>query len=192
MKRLLIVMAIVVLAGCGPKAPPEMLTFKEQSQLFTCCNIRYQGAEITDANYATGTLIPLGTPVQINEVGPDWITFTAGEQKLTLHHTYGAKEETAETYFKKIFVGSDRTSIVAKFSPSVQEAIQQGRVQPGMTAKQVILSVGYPPTDDNPSPSSREWTYWHSKGKSYKVVLDESGTVTDVVGRPAPTRDKAR
>lgn len=191
MKHPMIVMAVLVLAGCGPKPPPEMLKFKDQS-LYTCCNIRYEGDTITDANYTSGSLLPLGTPVKIDAVGPNWMSFTANGAYLTLYHVYGTKEESNETYFKKIFVEKDRTSIVEKFSSGVRSAIAEGRVQPGMTAKQTILSLGYPPTDDNPSPSSREWTYWFSKGNSFKVVLDEDGMVTDVVGRPAPTRDKTR
>jgi hypothetical protein len=158
--------------------------------LYTCCNIFAAGDKISDANYRDGALIPLGSPVTIEQVSPQSITFTAGGKTVTLQHLYGTAQEPTQKYFDKILVTEDRNAMVAKLPPVVQRAIREGRVENGMKRVEVLLSVGFPPTDDNPSPTASEWTLWHSKGKSYKVAFDAKGYVSNVAGRPAPTNDK--
>lgn len=195
MRRAALLIGVLVFAGCGHKVPPpsaELIAQFQGKELYTCCNIRYQEDTITDANYSSGTMIPLGTPVTVVPVAANAVTFDTGGQRITLRHVYGAKEETHEQYFGKIFIPKDTKALVAKWSKSVQAAVREGRVQPGMTRQQVVLSLGFPPTDDNPQPKSPEWTYWFGKGQSFKVTFDEDGIVTNVIGRPAPTRDKVR
>src|SRR5262249_14307663 len=152
--------------------------------------IRHEGDQINDANYAVGTLLPLGAKATVQGAGRDSITFVADGTKLTLSHSYGTKEETFQQYIDKVLVANDPKLQVASFQPAVQEAIRDARVERGMTREQVILSLGYPPTHRTPSTNDREWTYWYNRWVTYRVVFNDAGVVTDIVGRPAPTRDQ--
>jgi hypothetical protein len=190
MRRLTLVIAVAALAGCMVKVPPELEKHYTGHTLYTCCNLYYQGDQMTDANYRDGEMLPLGTPVSVTELGPNSITFNAEGKVLTLKHLYGTQQEAYKQYFDKVLVEANRAEMVANFPPIIRKAIEDGRVEPGMKRGEVVLSVGFPPTDDNLSPEATTWKFWYSKGRSYSVVFDANGYVSDVVGEPAPTRGK--
>jgi hypothetical protein len=191
MRRLMLVIAVAALAGCMVKVPPELQKHYTGRTLYTCCNLYYQGDQVTDANYRDGELLPLGTPVSVTKLEPNSITFNAQGKVLTLQHIYGRNQEPYKQYFDKIFVESNRAEMVANFPPIIRKAIEDGRIEAGMKRGEVVLSLGFPPTDDNPSPEATTWKYWYSRGRSYSVVFDSNGYVSDITGQPAPTRGKA-
>jgi hypothetical protein len=59
-----------------------------------------------------------------------------------------------------------------------------------MTRDQVITALGYPPTHRTPVLSAPEWTYWHNRWLTYKVVFDAEGRVSRFVGSHAPTANR--
>jgi outer membrane protein assembly factor BamE (lipoprotein component of BamABCDE complex) len=59
-----------------------------------------------------------------------------------------------------------------------------------MTREQVILSLGYPPTHRTPSTEGREWTYWYNRWVTYKIIFDDAGVVSTLVGQTVPTQNK--
>jgi len=190
MRPLAMLGVLAVLAGCSTGVPPEVLSEYQSRTLYTCCNIHYEGAEITDANYFVGSTLPLGSPVGVEELTSESVTFSAGATVLTLYHSYGTEQESAREYFDKVLVTHDPKKKVAGFPQAVRDAIRDARVERGMTREQVIMSLGYPATHRTPSTSTSEWTYWYNRWITYKVQFDEGGRVSNVVGRPAPTQDR--
>jgi hypothetical protein len=190
MRRMTVVISVAALAGCMVKVPPDLQKHYTERTLYTCCNLYYQGSQISDANYRDGEMLPLGTPVTVTKLAPNSITFDAAGKVLTLSHIYGTQQERYKQYFDKILVDTDRREMVAKFPPIIRKAIQEGRVEGGMKRGEVVLSLGFPPTDDNPSPEATTWKYWYAKGSSYSVVFDSNGYVSNIVDEPAPTRGK--
>jgi hypothetical protein len=190
MKRMLALLGLLAVVGCKASMPPEVLQSYQARTLFTCCNIHYEGDEISDANYWVGSTLPAGTPVQVVAAGRNSVTFDAEGRKLTLVHQYGKDQESMQQYLDKVFVGSDPRGTIATYSRSAQDAIREGRVERGMTKEQVLASVGYPPVHRTTSTSMNEWLFWYNRWVTYKVQFDDSGKVTNVVGRPAPTRDQ--
>lgn len=191
MRRLLVVsVAIAVLGGCKPALSPEVLKSYQSRTLFTCCNIHHEGQAISDANYYVGAMVPLGTPVQVQSAARSSVTLTADGTQLTLSQDYGREQESFLQYLDKVLVSEDPRPRVAAFPRDVQAAIHDSRVERGLTREQVILSLGYPATHRTPSTNATEWTYWYNRWVTYKVVFDPAGTVSDVVGRPAPTQDQ--
>ena len=69
-----------------------------------------------------------------------------------------------------------------RYPDKVRGAIRQGKVLPGMTREQVIMSVGYPPTHKTPSLQSSVWSHWTSRAGRYEVHWNSKGTVDKVVG----------
>jgi hypothetical protein len=191
MHRLAPIILVFVLAmGCTSALPPEVLQQYQARTLYTCCNLHYEYSDISDANYYVGKTLPLGTPVTVQSSGRGSVTFNAGGVPVTLTQAYGTAEESFQQYLDKILVAEDPTPRLASYSKAVQDAIRSSRVEPGMTREQVLLSLGYPPTHRTPSISSSEWTYWYNRWVTYKVQFDDTGTVLDVVGRPAPTNNQ--
>jgi len=190
MKRMAVVIAIAVLAGCNVQVPPELVDHYESRTLYTCCNMFYRGSDLTDANYRDGMIIPLGTPVEIEKLGVRSIAVVAAGREMTIRHVYGAEQETYNEYFDKILVEADRSKMVERFPKIIQRAIADGRVEKGMKRGEVVLALGFPPTDDNPSPEAGEWTYWFSEQNSYRIKFDTNGYVSHIVGISAPTVGK--
>jgi hypothetical protein len=190
MRRIAFVGAVVLIAACKTAAPPGLLQEYQGRSLMTCCNIHYEGEEVNDANYFVGAMIPAGTPVQVQSMTGNSVTFTADRKKLTLVHTYGRDQESLQQYVNKILVPDDPKAELARFPHAVQQAIHDGRVEKGMTRQQVIMSLGYPPTHRTASTTSNEWTYWYNRWVTYKVQFDDRGVVSNVIGRPAPTQDQ--
>jgi hypothetical protein len=191
MKRVTAALAMLTVVGCKPALSPQVWQHYQNRTLYTCCNIHYEGDQINDANYFVGATVPFGSPVQVQSIGRNSITFLAGGTKLTLEHLYGKDQESFEQYADKVLVSEDPKLRVASVPRMVQDAIRDGRVERGMTREQVILSLGYPPSHRTPSLSASEWTYWHNRWLTYKVAFDDAGVVSNVIGRPAPTRDEA-
>jgi len=175
-------------AACH-KAASQAAPSLEPEGRFTCCNLRYESDEVSDANYWVGETIPAGTPVKIESVKPHSVTIVAGDKKLTLKHEYGTKEESFEQYLQKILVRYDPRRRIGEFPDEVQSAIAKAKVERGMTREQVLVSLGYPPSHRTPSLQDLEWTYWYNRWITYKVLFDQRGKVTGVVGRPAPTAE---
>lgn len=190
MKRVAMVVAVMALAGCRHAPPPEVTGRYQGRALFTCCNIHYESDEVSDANYYVGSTVPFGTPVTVENVTAHSVTFVAEGTKITLLHRYGQEQESMQQYFDKMLLAEDPKPRVAGLAQSVQDAIREARVEQGMTREQVITALGYPATHKTPSTAAREWTYWFNRWVTYKVAFDESGRVTNVIGRPAPTRDQ--
>jgi outer membrane protein assembly factor BamE (lipoprotein component of BamABCDE complex) len=183
-------------ASCRQAAPPPAtLVQLEGRSLFTCCNLHYEKEDINDANYWVGKLLPAGTPVRIDKVTGDGVTFSAADVKLKLTHEYGTKEESLDQYLAKVLVANDPKPRIAAYPAAVRRAIAKAKVERGMTREQVLVSLGYPATHRTPSLQGKEWTYWYNpeaqpwynRWVTYQVVFDDAGKVSDVVGRPAPT-----
>ena len=54
-----------------------------------------------------------------------------------------------------------------------------------MTRRQVIMSLGYPTSGDNPSINGKSWTFWladkvQNEKAQYRVKFDENDRVSDV------------
>jgi hypothetical protein len=191
MKSLIAVVLLGTLAGCaGRSVSPDVLSEWQGKPLYTCCNIRYERPEITDANYHVGATLPFGSPVNVSRMSDRSVTFTSGATTLTLDHSYGREQETGRQYFGKILVPEDPHVRFDTYGSKVQEAITDGRVEPGMTREQVLMSVGYPPTHRTSSLDSSTWVYWYNRWVTFNVEFDSNGIVSRVVGTNAPTRNE--
>jgi len=175
-----IAVAFVLLGGCHRYLSTEVWDEYGAGAVYTCCNLHYEGPDISDANYYAGTMLPLGTPVTAKSSGGGWITFDAAGGELTLEHAYGTNEEPFQQYVAKVLVFEDPKIRLATFSPAVQEAIRQGRVEEGMTREQVIMSLGYPPTHRTPSLDAPEWIYWLTHFGTYRVQFDRATALSEM------------
>ena len=157
MKRLLSAMILSSLFGCAASAPPEVLKAYQGRTLYTCCNMHYESADISDANYYSGTLLPAGSQAQVQNMKGRSVTFTADGHPLTLTQSYGTQQETFQAYLDKVLVADDPKAKLASWPKAVQNVVRQGQVEVGMTRDQVIMSLGYPPTHRTPSLNDPVW-----------------------------------
>jgi len=190
MKRIAAGLMLLMLGACSRSLSPQLLSQYQGRTLYTCCNMHYENPDVTDANYYLGSLLPLGSPAQVEAATRTGVTINVNGQRLTLYHNYGTEQESFQQYLDKILVADDPKLKVAGYSSAVQQAIKESRAEVGMTKEQVILSLGYPPTHRTPSTSANDWTYWYNRWVTYRVVFDESGRVSSIVGTNAPTHNQ--
>ena len=65
----------------------------------------------------------------------------------------------------------------------MRNAIARSQLMKGMTTEQVIISVGYPQTDQNPRMDGPFWRYWWSSFGPYTVHWS-ANRVSRIDGHP--------
>jgi len=209
-KRACVVVALTVmaLAGCkseGTKAPaadqastskPTGTTQKSTKPAepslpagFTCCNFHYEGDWISDSNYTTLPMIPVGTPAKVTKYARHRAYADIGGKQMRLGHDYGRDQEKLEQWTAKMIVADDPKIKIATFPDAIKNAIRQGKITKGMTKEQVIMSLGYPPTHRTASTDLNTWVYWSNRWVTYEVHFGEDGKVVNLVGN-APTHNQ--
>lgn len=149
---------------------------------YTCCNLHYNGDWISDSNHTQLPFIPVGTAVQVKKIDGYLAHIEVDGKPMRLAHDYGRLEETTEQWVNKIVVLDDPKARITRFSPPVRNAISRGQLTRGMTREQVIMSAGYPQSNENPRLDGPYWRYWWSSFGPYYVHWSKGGTVSRIDG----------
>jgi len=147
---------------------------------FTCCNLRYEGDWISDANWTMLPVIPAGSRITVKDFGRYRANVSIEGRPMRIGQEYGREQESKEQFIAKLVVKNDPQLRIATFSTDVQAAIRAGKVMPGMTKEQVIISLGYPRTDTTVSLELPEWTYWTHDGDRYIVIWGPNQLVKEI------------
>ena len=174
-RRVSVVAAMLALAACKGPAVPNPMAGQTR---YLCCNLHYEKTDISDVNYLRGTLIPVGTPLQVLEVRTRRVKFQpTGYPLLTLVLKHGRDHLSIEQYMNRLFLPEDpRTKLPRsrdkKQAANVARLIGEGMVEPGMTKDQVLMALGYPPAHRTPSLDGSTWTYWRNRWATMTVFFD--------------------
>ena len=173
--RKLLVLAAVLAAG----AAQAQATYSG----FLCCNMRTDGAWISDINYAENgkRVIPAGTQVTITGYGRYRVNTTMAGQRQDLGNDY-SRDLDLENFAKRYVVTADPKAALAKASPRIRKAVETQRLVKGMTREQVIMSVGWPVTSENPHIDNKIWRFWLSSFEEFQVKFDGAGKVIAIEG----------
>lgn len=147
---------------------------------YTCCNLHHESNWINDGNYAELPMIGVGAPATVTGYGRHYASVLIDSKPMRLGHDYGREQETLEQWVDKIVVIEDPKKRLASYPADVQDAIRKGKIKVGMTREQVIMSIGYPMTSENPSLDSDLWRYWVSSFGPYQVIFDNGGRVKEI------------
>jgi hypothetical protein len=184
-----LVAASVLVAGCqapggksgsGAKAAAPLITG------YTCCNLRYEpGSDwINELNYHSATMIPLGTPASVIKYGRYRASIDLAGRPMRLGQDYTREAMSLEQYTRRMIAAEDPKIKLATYPKDVQEAIKAGRVMNGMSKEQIIMAVGYPLTQENPTMDAPMWRMWISPLGEYQLMWDDKGRVKEIVADP--------
>jgi hypothetical protein len=162
----------------------EQPALPDPAQGFLCCNVRTDGKWISDINYQENgqRLVPLGTPVKATGYGRYRVYVDLAGGKQAIGNDYSRSLDMT-SFAKRYVVADDPAKKLAAFDPKVRKAIEHAQVMPGMTREQVLMSLGYPITSENPSLEANIWRYWIDSDSEYQVVF-EGDRVKDVSANP--------
>jgi hypothetical protein len=136
---------------------------------FACCNLRYSGDQLSEANYAQLPFIPLGTPVLIRAIDGAQAIVEIDGRELSLRLDAAQTSENAAQWLDKAVLADDPRRKLESFPAGVRAAIQSGRLVKGMTREQAIMSIGYPQVDDKKGLGAPSWRYWWTSFESFYV-----------------------
>ena len=160
---------LTLVAACrGPEVPHAFTG----TTRYLCCNVWYEKAKMSDANWQVGAKVPFGTRVHIDRVRRDSIDFTPeGHPTITLVYKYGDRAVPFDAYLDKLLVDADPHKSLRKVPAKRVESIEQGLVEQGMTKDQVLMARGIPPAHRTPSLDSPTWTYWRNRWDTMTVYF---------------------
>lgn len=152
---------------------------------FLCCNMRTDGAWISDINYAEGgkQIIAVGTPTKVTGPGRYRVHVELDGKKQAIGNDY-SRDLSLEAFAKRYVVTDDPKPKIAGFAPKVRDAIKSARVTKGMTREQVLMAVGYPVSSENPHLDSKLWRFWLSSFAEFQVQFGDDGRLKDVTTDP--------
>ena len=152
-----------------------------QTSGFLCCNMRTDGAWISDINYldAGKTMIPAGTPLTMNGFGKNRVHVVINGRKQDIGNDY-SRSLGLDAFAKRYIVDQDPLEKLRTYPKKIQDAIGTARLTKGMTREQVIMAVGYPVSDENPSLESTTWRYWLNSFAEFDAIFDEKGVLTRI------------
>lgn len=171
MKRFMM-LCLAALASTGATA---------QTAGFLCCNMRTDGAWISDINYldAGKTMIPAGTPLTMNGYGKNRVHVVINGRKQDIGNDY-SRSTPLDAFAKRYIVDQDPLEKLRTYPKKIQDAIGTARLTKGMTREQVIMAVGYPVSDENPSLESKTWRYWLNSWGEFDAIFDDSGRLIKI------------
>lgn len=154
----------------------------EPAQGYLCCNMRTDGSWISDINYAEDgkTIIPAGTPVKVTGYGRHRVHVEIRGEKQRLGNDY-SRDLDLTTFAKRYVVASDPTVNLKDYPPRIRRAIERSKLMPGMTREQVLMSVGYPVSSENPKLEAKTWRFWLSSFAEFQVLFDDKDLVKQIV-----------
>jgi hypothetical protein len=148
---------------------------------FLCCNMRTDGAWISDINYLDEgkTTISAGTPLTMNGYGKNRVHVVINGRKQDIGNDY-SRSLSLETFAKRYIVAQDPLEKLKTYPKKIQDAIGTARLTKGMTREQVLMAVGYPVSDENPSLESNTWRYWLNSFSEFDAIFDDKGLLIKV------------
>jgi len=168
--RLLLCIAALVSAQAAAQTPG-----------FLCCNMRTDGKWISDINYLDEgkTMISAGTPLSMDGFGKNRVHVTINGRRQDIGNDY-SRSLSLEAFAKRYIVDQDPLVRLKSYPPKIQEAIGTARLIKGMSREQVIMAVGYPVSDENPSLESKTWRYWLNSFAEFDAIFDDKGLLIKV------------
>lgn len=146
----------------------------EPAEGYLCCNMRTDGKWISDINYAEGgkKVVPAGTRLKATGYGRYRVYVEMGDgSKQALGNDY-SRDLDMTAFAKRYIVAENPATKIAGFAPKIRKAIETSRLMPGMTREQVLMSVGYPVSSENPQLDTKVWRFWLSSFQEFQVVFD--------------------
>lgn len=174
---------IFLLAGALAVSAPAAA--QSEFEGYLCCNMRTDGSWISDSNYAENgkRVIPVGTPAKVTGYGRYRVKVLLNGEKQAIGNDY-SRDLDDEAFARRYIVSEDPKAKIARFPEKTQKAISSQRIHKGMTREQVLMSLGYPISSENPNLDADMWRYWLSSFAEFQVMFDKAGRVSDITTDP--------
>jgi hypothetical protein len=174
--NLLVLIALTAVTGAAAAA-------EEKPIGFLCCNMRTDGAWISDINYDENAkkMIPVGTPTKVTGYGRYRVKLDIDGKSQAIGNDY-SRDLDLETFAKRFVVADDPKLKIAGYPKNIQNAINSARLVKGMSREQVMMSVGVPVSSENHNLDDKTWRFWLTSFSEFRCKFDDHGRLVDVEG----------
>jgi hypothetical protein len=179
LRHLVLISLGALFAGTVHAADPDL------GDGFLCCNMRTDGAWISDSNYLESgkTIIPFGTPAKFAGFGRNRFHLDIDGKRQSIGNDY-SRDLSMETFARRYLVKDDPRLKIRTASPKIRAAAESARVTRGMSREQVLIALGYPISSENPHLDAPQWKYWLWSYSPFVVHFDGAGKVSKVETDP--------
>ncbi len=158
----------------------EEQTKAMEGAVFTRTNLRYSDDWISDNDYPHLPFVPAGTRIKILDYSRNSVNVLVEGRKMRLGNDYGREKESMQQMVARVTVVADPRPRLRGLPDDVKQAIQAGRVKPGMTRDEAMLALGAPRLDGTPSTDAAEWMVHTDNGEEAFLVFGSDGRLKDV------------
>jgi outer membrane protein assembly factor BamE (lipoprotein component of BamABCDE complex) len=161
----------------APPPPPEAHDYR-----YALANVYVLEGKVSWVNYLKGTVIPVGTKIEVTDVDDDEIEFKNADsgEEYTFENEKDTSGMATGKLFDRLFSKQQGDVKLASLDQKEQKKVRGVEVQQGMTKSAVLMAIGPPPPHQTPSLDSSTWTYWKSRTAKMKVTFDDDDKVKAV------------
>lgn len=134
-------------------------------------------------NYYGKRVVPIGSEVRIIRLEVDEIHVLdpVANAKFIIQNEVEYSRQSLGVIFKRTF--SEKPVVLDEsISSENRLMIHYGGVSPGMTKREVVMSLGYPPYHETESLLSNRWYYWLSRARHRVLIFDRNGYLARIEG----------
>ncbi len=174
-KILLLVIAVAITSGCARTVVvSEVLQMQLDDKLYTKYNIWYTEADnINCLNIQQGTILPIGTEVEIIECDEKKVTFApvaTGEQ-FTIKLDRGERMCNMQEFVQMTFTVQPLDKLLADVSAEAAANIKKAVITEGMTKKEIELAYGPVPPIFTPDKRNITWMYPIKENRYLRLIF---------------------
>lgn len=174
-----LILALTAACHSGGRAASSDATSTAGATYYTQFALYQEKDVYRTTNYRRGFLVPVNTKATLQKRDSRRIVVQLETgQRLTVENVQKHTNETTDQAFPRIF-GAQPVDL-ARFTQAERDAIQLGRVEPGMSRDAVLVALGPPPAVGTASLDAPEWKYWDSKFSTFLVRFGADGRVAEV------------
>jgi hypothetical protein len=158
---------------------PEPFEFDPKRAYYTRVGLWHEGEVHSTVNYERGTHLPVNSRVKLLPL----LTGSRKNKVTSLHLRVLATGDYIKFRFSRYAKVSKNEILYRTFSPEpvdlgrleddLRSEILAGKLRPGMTRYQTLLTRGYPPFHRTPDLRGDTWEYWRSRYDSYEIEFSE-------------------
>lgn len=174
-KSLLLVLVVAIASGCARKVVvSEVLQMQIDDKIYTKYNIWYTNPqEINCLNIQQGSILPIGTEVEITECNEKMVTFTdiANNQSYTIVFDRGERMCNMQEFIQMTFTTKTLEQLLSNIAPATAENIKKATVAKGMSKSEIELAYGPVPPIFTPDKRNITWMYPIKENRYIRLIF---------------------
>jgi hypothetical protein len=170
--RSFILFALLALVGCAKRLDEASSGIRTGETYYAQVSFQYEKGRHLTTNYRRGILVPVNTPVRLEDITSDeiFVEILPSHAKLRVVNVEKHTGDSTTQAVAKLF-GKNKLDL-ARFSKLEQENILAGKAAKSMSKKAVIAAIGHPPITETPNLGLNQWTYWSSRFNRFIVYFE--------------------